>query len=145
MQQAIISNNSRYDISKHCNNQADIYTPFRFILKCLKNSNRKDCLVDLEILRELWENQKGLCAFTQLPMDLPTHSNYKEIDFYKAASIDRIDNTLPYTKDNIQYVLRPLNYAKNNQSNDSFLQFLLTLSNIQLKVSLEVPTISSPL
>jgi hypothetical protein len=127
LQQGLVASGNRYNISNYAGNQADTYTSFRYLFKGLNNFNRKEVLVTLQDLKSLWEFQKSKCAFSGLNMVLPTHTNYKEVSFFEAASIDRIDNDLPYCITNIQYVLRPLNLAKNKSSNKEFLAFLNVL------------------
>lgn len=112
-----------YQISKHSANRGDQYTPFRYIFKCINNSKRKDCHITLIDLKEQWELQKGICAYTKISMILPTHTNSK-ISSFKAASLDRIDSDLPYQEGNIQFILRAINYMKNKSSHQETIDFL---------------------
>jgi hypothetical protein len=62
---------------------------------------------------ELYYKQDCKCSLTA-----------RHIDFTRATnlSIDRIDSSKPYTKDNIQLVCRAANYAKHTLSQDDFIQ-----------------------
>ena len=103
------------------------YTCFKYILKCLNNKNRinKGGNVSLEYLEELWNKQNGLCAYTKIPLILPTHTNsQKNIHKWNLASIDRIDSNKGYEKNNIQFVSRTINYAKNDMTHEDMIKFL---------------------
>ena len=56
-----------------------------------------------------------------LGMPLKWNNGQAEDDSY---SIDRIDSSKPYTKDNIQFVSRNINYAKHSLSHEQMLEFL---------------------
>ena len=48
------------------------------------------------------------------------------------ASIDRIDSSKGYTKDNIQIVTKTINLAKRSLSDDDFIQMCLEVSEYRL-------------
>lgn len=102
------------------------YTNFKYMLKCVTNKNRnKKCTISLEDLEELWNKQEGLCAYTKLPLILATHQNLKKnIPKWNLASVDRIDSNKGYEKDNIQFVSRTINYAKNDMTHEETINFL---------------------
>ena len=51
-----------------------------------------------EILKEMWEIQKGRCAYTNIELHLPTHTSAsRKAQPLNAASLDRIDNNRGYT------------------------------------------------
>ena len=108
------------------------YTGFKYLLKCIKNKNRinKKCNISLEDLEEVWKKQNGRCAYTKLQLILVTHSNpRKDIPKWKLASVDRIDSSKGYEKDNIQFVSRTLNYAKNDMKHEEMIKFLHFVKN----------------
>jgi hypothetical protein len=78
-------------------------------------------------IKECWETQKGLCAITGLPLKL----NGQHTDQFDCASLDRIDSSKPYEIGNIQFITLCLNYAKNNASNERFLEYLRTIFDRQ--------------
>lgn len=100
------------------------YRGFKYFLKSIKNNGRKDCFIDLKDLKYIWEKQKGVCIYSKIPLCLPTHKNNKPDVDYKVASVDRIDSSKPYTKDNIQYISRTMNYAKNKLTHAEMCEFI---------------------
>lgn len=111
-----------------CGNQRDALTPFRYTLRVCKN-RFKECTLTLEDLAEVWKRQSGLCVYTGLPLILPTSTNLKTIDITMRASLDRIDSSKGYTKDNIQFVSTPINYMKLTMSDKQAKQFLKAISS----------------
>jgi len=105
----------------------DDYSGFKYMLKCINNKNRinKKSNITLEDLEEIWNNQQGLCAYTKLPLILVTHTNpRKDVPKWSLASVDRIDSSKGYEKDNIQFISRTINYAKNDMSHEDAIKFL---------------------
>ena len=85
-----------------------------------RRSKEKNIFNDLNIdfLMYLWEKQKGLCAITGFPM------TYK---FYEGRvntnlSVDRIDSTKGYSKENVQLVCMAANQMKNDLSMNEFIE-----------------------
>lgn len=106
--------------------QSDALSPFRYTWKCISNKNtgRKPIAITIGDLSTIWKRQSGICPYSGIHLILPTHSNVKIHPQYMYASLDRIDSTKGYTTDNIQFVCKSLNYAKNSMSEIEFLQFL---------------------
>ena len=77
-----------------------------------------------QFLRELWDNQGGRCAYTNLRMILPTlpidssatlcFDPKKNLLF--AASLDRKDSQGNYTPANVHFVCRFVNLGKSTAS-----------------------------
>lgn len=86
----------------------DEYSPFRQFLRSAKN-RQSDVDIDLQYLKELWQIQNGICAITGLKMSLSRGG-----DPTRQASLDRINSAKGYVKDNVQYVVLPVNLAKCN-------------------------------
>lgn len=85
-----------------------------------RRSKEKNIYNDLTIdyLLYLWEKQNGQCALTGIPM------TYK---FYEGRvntnlSVDRIDSTKGYSKDNVQLVCMAANQMKNDLSMEEFVE-----------------------
>lgn len=98
---------------------------FKYLLKCLKNKNRKISDITLQDLKECWEKQNGKCVYTNTPLILPTHKNNKpNFPNWQIASIDRIDSNQGYIKNNIQFVSRTINYAKHTMNHDDMISFI---------------------
>lgn len=97
---------------------------FRYFYNLINRSNRKACFVTIEDLIEVWNKQNGICPYSKIKLNLPTHSNPNPNEPYYMASVDRIDSSKPYTKDNIQFVSRTMNYAKNSMTHEQTINFL---------------------
>ena len=67
-------------------------------------------------VREIFDAQEGLCALSGQPINLPLSSKYSSV----TASIDRIDNTRGYTKENIQLVHKKINILRGAMSVEDF-------------------------
>ena len=75
--------------------------------------------MDSEYLEELFDGQNGLCGMTGVSINL---SNKKgETKIYETASLDRIDNKLGYTKNNVRWVVLGVNYMKNRHSDEDLM------------------------
>lgn len=100
------------------NNRRDEFTGFRNLLSSC-NKRSKDCNLDLNYLKEIWEKQKGKCAVTCVDLQLKSayNKNYQ-------ASIDRVDSTLGYVKGNIRFVSVSVNWLKNNLNDDHIKEFM---------------------
>lgn len=77
-------------------------------LRLATNRGKHAVLIDYQYLYMLWEQQKGLCAITKIPMtyikgngQIPTN-----------VSMDRVDSNKPYEEDNIQLVCTQVNFMK---------------------------------
>lgn len=98
---------------------------FKYILRKLKfNKRRKECFLNIEDLKDVWINQNGVCPYTKIKLVLPTSNKPNPDVSYKVASVDRIDSSKPYTKENIQFVSRNANYAKNVLTHEQMLNFI---------------------
>lgn len=113
---------SDYTLCIGCYNKAHAFkqdpkiTAAKYTLKKCRNKGRKEheITVTVEDLINLLNTQKGKCAYTNLPMALPTHRGCG--DNRLCASLDRIDSSKGYTQDNIQWVISPINLMKNKLS-----------------------------
>lgn len=112
----------------------DEYSPYKCYLRgarsrCNSPRNSKrplECTITLEDLKNQWEKQQGICVYTKMLMLLyPTTTQaalYKHDKSPWLASLDRIDSSKGYTKDNIQFVTMFANYAKNSFTHDEMIQ-----------------------
>lgn len=80
-----------------------------------------------EDLIELYEKQKGKCAFSGLVMEMKTGPRHKSNTF--SISLDRINNDKGYTKDNIQYLCWQINKMKSNLTDDEFRFWIKIISS----------------
>ncbi len=74
--------------------------------------------VTLSDLEDKWKEQDGKCALTGRTLTLRTNN----ADSSATASVDRIDSNLGYQPDNIQWVHKHVNQAKNNLDESDFLR-----------------------
>ena len=98
-------------------NKKDGYTGFRVILSSCSKRN-KECDLDLQYLKELWENQSGKCAVTNV--DLKLQSSYNK---NYQASIDRIDSSKGYIKGNVRFTSVSVNWLKSNLDDNHLREF----------------------
>lgn len=94
---------------------------FPHILSDIRNrAKRKGLAFDLspEYIQALYEQQKGLCAVTGLPMNFD-RSGWSERNPYM-ASLDRIVPDKGYLKGNVRWVLFAVNMAMSNWGESLF-------------------------
>lgn len=96
---------------------------FNWYIRRATNRKRNNGIT-VNILEQLWEKQKGLCAISKLPLLLHDECEDKKY----LASLDRIDSSLPYQEGNIQFIALPLNLAKQSFNNEEFIVFLKEVS-----------------
>ena len=69
----------------------------------------------------IYENQKGKCALSGLPIVFET-KDIRKPDKH-IASLDRINCNIGYIKDNIQWVVREVNYMKRTMTDEQLIFF----------------------
>lgn len=74
--------------------------------------------LDLEFMIDLWNKQNGKCALTGLQMTTDQHGRLNT-----NISIDRIDSSKGYTKDNVQFVCSAVNFMKAKMDINDFIFF----------------------
>lgn len=126
-----------------CGNRRDEYSSFRYTFRNAKK-RFKDFNLDLEYLKEVWDNQKGICPYTGIELTLPEENNISTLNITKRASLDRINSELGYVKGNIQFVSTPINYMKSTMTDLQTKQFLKEISSYA-STFIEDQTISSSL
>lgn len=82
--------------------------------------------LDENFLQELWDKQKGHCAISGLQLKI---KDYKEKNSMTTASLDRIDSSRGYCRDNVQWTCYAINLAKNDFDNEDVKEFIKTLKN----------------
>jgi hypothetical protein len=86
--------------------------------------------LDLDSMVNKWNNQKGLCAITNVKLILQYDDSYKTTSNNYKASIDRIDSSKPYTIDNIQFVSLSVNNLKSNMASVELSEFIQIIKNL---------------
>lgn len=102
--------------------KTDEYSQFRYHLRNAKRHARQEIQITLQDLLELWNTQNGLCAVTKIPLLSKYFDDNKPKNPYQ-ASLDRIDHTKGYTKQNVRFVCYMFNIARNNFSDKDVLEF----------------------
>ena len=108
-------------------NQKDDYYllyPLKQFSYYLQNCKKrfKECDITLTDLYNQWKKQNGICPYSGIKLVLANYTKNHNNPIYR-ASIDRIDSSIGYIVNNIQFVSTAINYMKNTMS-DSDTKFL---------------------
>lgn len=112
--------------SCYLTNRTTINSYFKDVFRLAKSGARqrkKDFIIELNDIINLWEKQKELCAYTGIKMTLEKGGEKKP----SSLSLDRINSNIGYTKENIHLVCLFVNYGKNGFSHDETLDFVKQL------------------
>lgn len=100
----------------------DELSPFRIYIRLAKKNSQKrnsreERKFDLDtgFLKTLFDKQKGRCPYTGVKLEIGKNSNEKPYSL-RAASLDRVDPTKGYTKNNVEFVCLFVNWGKNGFS-----------------------------
>ena len=88
-----------------------------------------DFFITIEDGWKLFQKQNGLCALTNLPLNL---TKTKNGDYVRTASLDRINNDKGYIKGNVQWVHKDINWMKGTFTQTQFIK-LCKLVTIKMK------------
>lgn len=88
---------------------------FAQLIKTASKRTTFKCFITVEHLRDAWQRQGGLCAYTKLPLSSEAHQ-------LNTVSLDRVDSDKDYTDDNIQLVCVPINRMKLDMTEDRFIE-----------------------
>ena len=88
---------------------------FAQLIKTADKRTTFKCFITVEHLRDAWQRQRGLCAYTKLPLSSEAHQ-------LNTVSLDRVDSDKDYTDDNIQLVCVPINRMKLDMTEDRFIE-----------------------
>lgn len=104
--------------------------PFGYFVDKGRYGHRYECNIDTNHLKEVWENQKGVCPYTGIRMILPESKKaFRKCRSIEKASLDRIDTTKGYVKGNVEFVCQGINFAKHDYSKEEVLQFVNHIKN----------------
>jgi len=84
--------------------------------------------VSMKYLWELFLKQNRICPLSGRTMNLPTMRNEKS-----NASLDRIDSKVGYIEDNVQWVDKDVNFAKQSLSDNEFIKLCEDVVTFQSK------------
>ncbi len=111
-------------------NKSDEYTPFRWYILRAKQRKQHEFNLDLQYLKELWEEQSGICPITGWNMILRTLTDNRRKDT-DDASLDRLDNSKGYVKGNVRFVSFIANMARNSFTDTELIRFCSDVADYQ--------------
>jgi hypothetical protein len=82
------------------------------------NLSHMPCNIDVDYMIQLWEQQRGLCYYTSIPMS--GSGTDKGLPVWNSPSVDRIDPGTGYTIGNVVWCLNCINSFKGQMSIDQF-------------------------
>jgi hypothetical protein len=125
--------NKRSIEKKYSTFEGRITTFLRTCKESAKKRNQEFSLERQDFL-EMWDEQQGLCVYTGLPMELQPNTLF-------SVSVERVDNSVGYTKNNTVLVTNAVNRMKSNMEGEDFFHFCkcvtLWLSNKKLELDVE--------
>lgn len=105
--------------------RSDEFSQFRYHLRKAKSRNEEFKLT-LQDLKDVWDKQGGICPYTGIKLE---DYDYKpSSNSVYTASLDRIDSSKGYTKNNIQFVSKNINFMKNRLSHEETVEFCKIIS-----------------
>jgi len=87
-------------------------------LKAGAKHNGLEYAVSPEYLWKLYQDQKGLCALSGVPIPFKKHKLSPHI-----ASLDRIDSSIGYVEGNLQWVHTIVNFMKSDMKETEFVEW----------------------
>lgn len=112
-------------LHKKCGNKHHFFKGYKEISQSVFNKIRQKAIdrnlvfdVSIEDIYDIFISQKKLCAISGVPIKFKI--SYKD---EQTASLDRIDSSKPYTKDNVQWVHKKVNTMKWNISQNEFIEW----------------------
>lgn len=128
-------------------NKLDNFSPFRKHLSMAKARSKvrnQPFSLTLEDLLFQWDKQQGVCPYTGWKLDNPVSmSDWSNKNLStRRASLDRINSSTGYTKDNIQFVSIMANYAKNSFKSSDLIEFCKAVSENTDRGGFEPPTLT---
>jgi len=109
-------------------NRLDEFSPFRWHLKGCRRRHKEnghEVSITLSDIKEQWEKQQGKCPYTGWPLkNLEKQSPDSQLPLTPdRASLDRIDSSKGYEKNNIQFVSFMAQCAKNVFGEKELIEF----------------------
>jgi hypothetical protein len=109
-------------------NRRDKYTGFREHIRRIHNRHKKIELT-LDDLLEQWNKQNGKCIYSGVTLTNPISTRNYYNNPICTASLDRVDSSKGYTKDNIQFISYSMNYMKNNMTHEQTIDLCKIICN----------------
>lgn len=97
------------------------YISGKYFANLMQGARQRDLEVniDQDFLWELFQKQNGKCALSGVKIKLDVICENKKD---RTASVDRIDPSKGYTKDNVQWVHKTVNYMKMDLVEEEFIE-----------------------
>jgi hypothetical protein len=105
--------------------------PGKYWKRILRGANLRNIPVEVTI-EDIWEvysQQNKKCALSNLDISFGRENNLEKYTENCTASLDRIDNTKGYIKNNIQWVHKDINMIKKHYEQDYFLYLCKLIVN----------------
>jgi len=109
---------------ERCINKGLVYN-LNELLRCSKqrsNQYKRECTIDIPILKEVYEKQNGKCYYSKRVLSF-------EINNINKISIDRLDSNKGYIKENIVLCCKCINLMKLDWDKDVFLDWANAIYN----------------
>ena len=97
---------------------------FDYWLRCFVSAKKSKCKrdhvqceVNIDLLKELWDNQEGRCFYSRIRMAFGNNS-------LRSASLERLDSSRGYVANNVVWASKAMNYMKNSAPYSEFCEFL---------------------
>lgn len=114
-------------IHLNASNRRDEFTGFReHFRRVLKRFPETD--IDLPYLKEVWDSQQGKCIYSKV--DLIFVPKTGKSDPIYTISLDRIDSSIGYIKENVQFISIAMNHMKNAMSDEKVKELLTILKTV---------------
>ena len=122
----------------HEANRLDEYSPFKYSLNKARSRSKEkgeETNLTLEYLKEVYDNQNGLCTYTGIKMEIPRSSQDEDIKKSPTKlSLDRVHSHTGYSKGNVEFVCYCVNVMKNDFSKDQMLDFIKLIIKNNVKI-----------
>lgn len=79
----------------------------------------------------LYEKQNRKCALSGVPITMASRSDGPEYHLIQTASLDRIDSSIGYPVENLQWVHKRVNFMKQEMSDEEFVEWCRTITQHQ--------------
>ena len=76
---------------------------------------------------DVWNKQQGICIYSKVQLQKCSNINFN--DRVYSMSLDRIDSSKGYVKDNIQFISIAMNYLKNSMTHQEMLEIIELIKN----------------
>ncbi len=99
---------------------------FKHVLSLVdENPEKIKTSIDIDVLylRTIWDNQRGRCVYSNVPLVLPTGITDSD-DILYAATIDRINPSVGFIKGNITFISVAMSFMKENISHEKTLKLV---------------------